>query len=213
PESVHLQADYTYAPSGNFPKRYHETYSLGFYATRYQALMGVLFGSKNQNKHVVLMGHSEGARIAAIVGHHPAVDQVVCLSANPFGRQAGIILEQRLGHRPASDDPLAWDIPQRGQWDTLHDSRSFHAPMINRLLELQKPLFIGYGTLDYGALDNDKLPILFGDAGKSRWLTLRTWEGRGHNFFGRTPEGEIDYADYYWDAVWAEIVTWIRKPA
>ncbi|WP_125916458.1 alpha/beta hydrolase family protein [Hymenobacter coccineus] len=164
---------------------------------------------------VVVGGHSEGSTIAAHLAAVPGlVSRAVYLSGNPLGRLMSMLAEARQAGDTASAtgtfrrwqeavaDPAAADCVG----DDNRNTYSFSTPLLPVLLRAQVPIFVGYGTQDRGVSGDDYLRLEAIRRHKTNF-TFRAYAGREHNFFG-VKDGQVNYDDFYWDAVGAEFLRW-----
>lgn len=216
------------AADGRFRQAYLDRNYLEYYVTATRALLDQLLESKNYSQ-VVLMGHSQGARVAAkVAATHPKVTHLVYLSGNPLGRYDQLIREKReanlLGQ--LSDEEAQEEIEQLyARWRHLHtdpenletgrgDSNktwiSFSASTMDELLGIDIPIFVGYGTRDIVARYCDLLPLHFISAGKDN-LHLKAYPGYDHSFYRKLQDGRVDFEDYAFPKVIDDMKKWLRN--
>ncbi|OGX84536.1 hypothetical protein BEN47_16085 [Hymenobacter lapidarius] len=165
--------------------------------------------------HVVAAGHSQGSTIVAHLAAVPGlVSHAVYLSGNPLGQLMSMLDESR----QREDSVAAVATFRRWQTAVTHpaladcvgdDPRSlfgFGAAPLPVLLRAQVPVFVGYGTRDHGVAGDDFLRLECIRLHKTNF-TFREYTGREHNFFG-FKGGQINYDDFYWDAVGDEFLRW-----
>jgi pimeloyl-ACP methyl ester carboxylesterase len=167
------------------------------------------------NSHVVAAGHSQGSTIVAHLAAVPGlVSHAVYLSGNPLGQLMSILAQSR----QAEDSVAASATFQRWQTAVAHpavadcvgdDPRNmfgFGAALLPVLLRAKVPVFVGYGTRDWGVAGDDYLRLECIRLHKTNF-TFRAYPGREHNFFGFKNE-RIDYDDFYWDRVGDDFLGW-----
>lgn len=177
----------------------------------------------DQNK-VVLLGHSQGSRVATKTAvSTPGVTHLVYLSCSPVGRFFEMIRRERIraGATPEekqakvdnllalwkdiSDHPGALDKTWGDPYPTW---TSFSENLIDDLLRLEIPVFLGFGTEDVACELCDLIPYEFIRAGKTN-LTTQVYPGVEHNFYPLGPDKKPDYTAGKWDQVMRDIFSWI----
>lgn len=172
-------------------------------------------------EHIHVVGHSQGAKIAAVVAaKHPAIASVSLLSFNPFGRFDERVRQERESLK--LEDVSAEEYRKRmGQhyerWrqivadSTNYESGnnawvSFSIDYIPFLLKIESPILVAYGTADLSAENCDLLPLRFIATGKEN-LTLKPYPNWDHNFFDITiPESRPN-----WNLVMKDVLLWMKK--
>jgi len=171
--------------------------------------------------HVVAAGHSQGSTVVAHLAAVPGLlSRAVYLSGNPLGQLMSILAEdQQAGDSVAVAATF-------GRWQTAvahpevadcvgDDPRNmfgFGAAPLSVPLRATVPVWVGYGTRDWGLAGDDYLRLECIRQHKTNF-TFREYAGREHNFFG-FKNGQINYDDFYWDAVGDEFLRWagLLKP-
>ena len=205
---------------GTPPAYYCQHNYLGYYVRRNAAVLRYL---KKQPwvdaRNVTVAGHSEGSSVAAHLAAVPGlVSRAAYLGGNPLGRMLSNLSGARQSE--AAGDTAA--VPQTFRYwravvaapartdctpgDPNRTTYEFSAACLAELLRARVPLFIGYGGRDNAALANDYLRLEAMRLHKTNF-TFRDYPGREHNFFG-FKNGQIDYDDFYWDAVGDEFLRW-----
>lgn len=206
--------------TGLLPTKYCQHNYLEYYVRRNNAVLRYLTRQPwAQADDITAMGHSEGSAIVARMVRHPHhLRRVIYLSGSPLGR----ILTQVSGGRLASDSAGAaylfnrWqqvvavpnEIDCHGDSNRLIYSLSTPSNPLDDLLRSRLPIFIGYGTRDPAAFQNDYLHLEAIRRHKTN-LAFHAYLDVEHNFFGFT-NGEIDYEKGQWDRVARNFLAWIR---
>jgi len=176
---------------------------------------------------IILLGHSQGAHIAAyLAAQNRDIYAVGYFSGNPLGRYSQLINEQRnksksgqltINEAQSNIDSIyiKWESICRGvnknnQVDSDQTWMSFSDVYIDILVALKMPLYIAYGTEDMGGQFCDFLPIYFELANKTNYL-LRPFIGCGHNFEEIMPDGSHNYDKMYWSEAVEEFISWCEK--
>lgn len=170
------------------------------------------------NIHIV--GHSQGAKIAAVVAaEEPSVASVSLLSFNPYGRFDERVRKERESLKLGRVSPEEYrertdQLYERWQ-HIVEDSTNFMAgnnawisfsiDYTPFLLKIEMPVLVAYGTADLSAENCDLLPLKFIRAGKNN-LTLKPYPNWDHNFFD--PNNRESGPN--WDLVMNEVVLWIK---
>lgn len=206
--------------TGLLPAKYCQNNYLTYYVQRNQAVLRYLVRLPwVQANDITAMGHSEGSAIVARMARHPRhLRRIIYLSGSPLGR----ILTQVSGSRIDSDSASAaylfnrWhqviaapnEVDCHGDSNRLVYSLSTPANPLEDLLHSRLPIFIGYGTRDPAALQNDYLQLEAIRRHKTN-LVFHAYLDVEHNFFGFT-KGQLDYEKGQWDRVARDFLTWIR---
>lgn len=208
-------ADSTRTPG--FDKNYLQSNTLENYANRTARVIREILKLNWIDGKVHLVGHSQGAKIAAVVASENAeVKSAALLAFNAFGRYDEKIRKDR--HALKSGQITGEEFQQRiedhyGRWQHIQQNPddfetgnnawvSFSIDYLPYLLKTQIPLWVGYGTEDISAENCDLLPMHFISAGKEN-LELKPYPGWDHNFFdgGGT---------MHWDAVMEDVLRWMK---
>jgi dienelactone hydrolase len=207
--------------TGLLPTKYCQHNYLEYYVARTQSVLRYLVRQPwVQADDITAMGHSEGSAIVARMARHPQhLRRVIYLSGSPLGR----ITTQISGARMESDSVAAaylfnrWrqvvaapsNIDCHGDSNRLIYSLSTPSNPLEDLLHSRLPIFVGYGTRDPAALQNDYLQL---EAVRRRKinLTFNAYLDVEHNFFGFT-KGELDYEKGQWDRVARDFLAWMKS--
>ena len=173
---------------------------------------------------ILLMGHSQGAHIAAHVAYeYPEVAALGYFGGNPLGRFAQFIVEER--YRELRGEATMEETQQRldrryERWRTINRGlavdesgdpdrtwTSFSPNYINKMAALQVPVYVAYGTKDPGGHLCYLLPVYFELAGKTDYRMV-PFPDRGHNFEEFTPEGKSDMDTSKWFEALQGFVAW-----
>ena len=201
------------------------------YVSRANAVINYLVKQKWVDaSNIFVIGHSEGANIAIKLAKNKYVKAIGYLSGNPDGSISKYIKETRIetfSLKRSSKDVQEninqiyenWEKKCQLNLQSKKDKDyylakgwlSFSKSMRNEIINVDIPLFIAYGTEDYGvALGNDLLPIYFMNEGKSNYKMM-PMVGCGHNFEETSPEGVHNYDKMHWDDVMNGFVEWVEK--
>jgi dienelactone hydrolase len=207
--------------TGLLPAKYCQHNYLEYYVRRNKAVLGYLaHQSWVQADDITAMGHSEGSAIVARMARHPHhLRRVIYLSGSPLGR----ITTQISGARMESDSVAAaylfnrWrqvvaapsEIDCHGDSNRLIYSLSTPSNPMEDMLHSRLPIFVGYGTRDPAALQNDYLQLEAIRRRKTN-LTFNAYLNVEHNFFGFT-NGELDYEKGQWDRVARDFLAWMKS--
>lgn len=217
----HLNADYDYVPDTASPRSFSPAYLNANYLENYvdradQVIADLMTKSWVMMDSLILIGHSQGAKIAAVVAAgNKHVACVALLGFNAYGRYDEMVRRERerLKSGQVSDEEYLADMDSLYQrWKdisaTPNDAENGHLnwttfsiDYIPYLMKIQAPVFIGYGTGDLGAANCDLLPLEFISHGKTNY-TLKPYFGMDHNFFD-LKDGESDRKG---EGHWTEVV-------
>jgi pimeloyl-ACP methyl ester carboxylesterase len=211
--------------TGKMPATYTDRNYLEYYVSTTNQVLEVLLAAR-QYERVIVMGHSQGARVAAqVAATNPQVTHLVYLSGNPLGRYDQLIREKReaqlLGLLTDEEAQAAIEALYQ-RWKAVHtnpedldtqygDSNktwtSFSTSTLDEFLSIDLPIFVGYGTRDIVSRYCDLLPLHFIEAGKDN-LELRAYPGYDHSFYRKGPDGRVDFEDYIFPKVVGEALRW-----
>ncbi|RZL14473.1 MAG: hypothetical protein EOO62_05370 [Hymenobacter sp.] len=206
--------------TGLLPTKYCQHNYLEYYVQRNNAVLRYLTRQPwVQADDITAIGHSEGSSIVARMARHPRhLRRVIYLSGSPLGR----ILTQVSGGRLDSDSAAVAFLMKRwqqvvaapGEIDCHGDSNRLIASLstpsnpLEDLLHSRLPIFVGYGTRDPAALQNDYLAL---EAIRRRKANVspHAYLEVEHNFFGFT-NGQLDYKKGQWDRVARDFLAWMK---
>jgi len=206
--------------TGLLPANYCQHNYLEYYVRRNKVVLRYLARQPwVQADDITALGHSEGSAIVARMARHPRhLHRIIYLSGSPLGR----ILTQVSGGRLESDSAAVaylfnrWqqvvaapnEIDCHGDSNRLIYSLSTPSNPMEDLLHSRVPVFIGYGTRDPAALQNDYLQLEAIRRRKTN-LVFHAYLEVEHNFFGFT-KGQLDYEKGQWDRVARDFLAWIK---
>jgi dienelactone hydrolase len=212
---------YTDPKTGQSPATYCQHDYLEYYVARNQQVLRYLARQPWVEAHnISAMGHSAGSTVVARMARHPGpLRRALYLSGNPLGRMLTIVLQDRAAADSASAEsefdywrqvvgaPQAYSC-NTGDSNLTTASFSQSQNPLQDFLHTRIPVFVGYGTRDWGAPAADYLRLETIRAKKVNF-TFRAYPGLEHNFFGFT-NGQIDYDKFNWDRVAHEFFAWIK---
>jgi pimeloyl-ACP methyl ester carboxylesterase len=226
----HLNADYDYVPDTARPDVFSPAYVkanyLEDYVDRADHVMADLMKKPWVLKDsLILIGHSQGAKVAAVVvAGDRHISSVALLGINAFGRYDELVRRERGKLRSGQVAGAAYqaDLDSLYQrWKEINVSpkevaegdlewSSFSINYIPCMLKIDVPIFIGYGTEDPIAENCDLIPLALIRYGKSDY-TLRPYIGMDHNFF-TLKDGVPDRRNgAHWTNVVKDILVWARS--
>lgn len=210
----------------SFKEEYLKNNYLDNYVDRANIVMADLMNKKWIDKNQLhLIGHSQGAKIAAVVASkNKNIATLSLLGFNAFGRFDENIRRERNNFRQnkISGDEYLKNIENHyKKWEHIHQNpddyvngnlswTTFSIDYVPFLLDIEVPIFVGYGTEDISAENGDLLPIIFIENKKTN-LTLKPYIGLEHNFF-EVKNGRPDYqSGNNWNAVVNDILMWMKN--
>lgn len=174
---------------------------------------------------LVVYGHSQGAKIALdIASKNKYVSKLGLSGYSPTGRIDQMIRQAR---KDAENGEITWekadsiiqnnlDFYKRVNKKEYHQERpqyisweSFSKPTINKILKIDIPVYIAYGTKDIIADFCDILPIYFIEHKKNN-LTLKRYPNLEHNFF-KVENGQTNYKKGHWKEVIRAFLDWSKN--
>lgn len=152
---------------------------------------------------IILMGHSQGARIVAEMVQTPVIDKFVYMSASPLGRMfyAGLdstAYNSILYSNDTPDDELEVDFEMGDSYKTWKSYS--YSPMIS-IASTRRPFLIIYGDKDKSCVQCDMFHTL---KWKNENVTIKKYGGLNHNFFDENNQSR-------WKEVIADIDKWINS--
>ncbi len=219
--------------SAQYPRQYLAHNYLEHYVRQVNAVLDfVLKQPWADPRRVVMGGGSEGYHVAIKAAYtNPRITHLIAFSGGLEGRYQSIIRTERSKqysgeYTPEEAQQSVEELQQ--QWveicrDSLNTNAvagdpnrtqySFsHGNNLHYLLNLNIPIWIGYGTADVGSSSNDILPLEFARRGKTN-LTLRAYPAHDHTFFKLTygSEGKVIDKTYNGDAVTKDYFDWLKQ--
>lgn len=214
----------------SYPMRYIENDYFEKYVERGTEVVDFLTKQSWVDKNrLIIVGHSQGARIAAgIAVHNPNVKVIGFLSGDPLGRITQYIRKvrwmERTGKLPAAEAQSKineiynwWKELQTILVEPLTSGQanprtmpSFSKSMINDLVTTFVPIYIAYGTKDINAEYCDLLPIDFIQAGKQNYK-ISPFIGLEHNFMEVDSIGKPIPDRCHWDTVINDFLNWVES--
>lgn len=226
----HLDGDFNYVPDTAKPNIFSPAYLQANYLDNYVAradrvIADLMERSWVKKDSLILIGHSQGAKVAAVVAaENNHIASVALLGFNPFGRYDELVRRER--NKLRSERLTGAEYQARlnslyRRWKAINatprDAASGHLAWttfsidyIPYLLRIDVPIFIGYGTEDPIAENCDLLPLVFISHGKSNY-TLKPYVGLDHNFF-ESRNGMPDHMNgANWLRVIREVLQWCQS--
>jgi dienelactone hydrolase len=213
------------------PQEYYDKSYLDYYVTQANDVINYLVKQKWVDKsRIVIAGHSQGSKVVSKLGAiNKYVTQVIYLSGNPLGRYdqdiRQIRKDQLLGkitdeaaQKEINDLYVRWALINQNANDTHSNGgdtnkawTTFSTPLLDYLLKIDVPIFIGYGTADNTADYCDLLPLDFIRLGKHNY-TLKPYAGYDHNFnkLEYDKAGNKVSSEAHWDDVARDIFEWLK---
>jgi dienelactone hydrolase len=213
-----LEPDYAYRDSsGRFLKQYNDRNLLSYYAPRNLEVINYLQKQTwISTKRLVVVGHSEGATIAAkMASLSPKITHLIYSGGNPLGRMLTIITRERERETDSisfvENNFEYWEQAIAGRIDNSKEITEFSIPPPMTYMEkLNIPVLVTYGSKDIGSapfIDYMRLEMIR----KNKYnFTFKAYIGTEHNFFNLKQNGEIDYDRYNWDNVALDWLKWLR---
>jgi len=215
---------------GEWSDKYLQTHFLSYYTNSLNSVINhVLNKSKKENKKIILIGHSQGARVVTKVANiNNKVTHLVYLSGNPLGRIDESIRRKReavicgqITEQQAHEEILAiyekWNVINKNKnslkvkekEDSNYTWYSFSEYTVDDLLNLTIPIFVGYGTRDITARYCDLLPIDFIRHQKTN-LTHKPYLGYDHSFNKIKADGKPDFNNSIIHNVMKDAINWVE---
>jgi len=233
-EKSKLNNQYCFVTDTNDQQSYSLLYLKNNYADNYirraKEVIKYLHDQKwVDSRKIILFGHSQGTKTAIGASlNNDKVFKVGYSSGNPLGRIDQLIREQR---KLEQENKISPEESQQQiesiyeMWKQINENpdasttefgdpnktwTSFSKPILEDLVNLNKPLYVTYGTKDITASFCDLLPIYFIRA-KNNKLTLRPILGVEHNFFEIGINGRPDYNKGHWQQVMDDFIKWTKE--
>jgi len=199
---------YYLTPDKTIPSQYTDKNYLEYYVSSYAKVLKLL-KKKNGYKKIIVIGHSQGARIAAELLNNKLVSKVVYMSADPLGRVSSMIDTEYTKFKERDDSKIAFyqelllsdkqDSVYYG--DTYRSWRTFSKPSLITLCETSKPVLVVYGDEDRSCPNCyvfHTLPTYYSN------ITVFRYEGYDHNYFD-------DKQQNNWGTVVENISKWLNE--
>jgi pimeloyl-ACP methyl ester carboxylesterase len=223
-----LNEQYNYITDTTNPYSYSVDYLLADYSENYvRRANEVLHFLKKQkwvdNQKLVVMGHSQGARIALeLAASNKNITKLGLFGYNPNGR---IDKSIRFARKTAEKGLITWheaDSMQNAEIDlykmvwnsdsvknhpSLVSWKSFSKSTMSTLAHLKIPVYIAYGSDDITSDLCDLIPIYFVENNKLNYV-LKRYPNLEHNFFPVNEKGTVDYENGKWKEVMNSFVEW-----
>jgi len=175
------------------------------------------------SSNIILLGHSEGSRIAfEVTKRCNAISHLIYLSGNPFGRYMNITQRIRKSQNTESvlekDDAFDYWIKilenknvnnYEDGGDSYNSWFVYAKPYYNKFLKIKKPVFIGYGTKDDVSPFND-LFYFYVLLNERENFFVKAYLGLEHSFF-EVKDDVINHDVSYFDIVIDDILVWLEK--
>lgn len=205
-----------------FPKKYEQNNHLSNYVETANLVLTYLLQQKwVDKKHVCVMGHSEGARIATkLTAINPNVRQLVFLSCSAFGRAYNFTSDLRKKRvSPTIQNQYAKQTMIEVEEELKNGTKAFPYDFLtynplDDLVKMDIPILVMFGTEDTQTPveTNDLIYIEFMKRNK-RNLTMYPLEGLDHNFFRPVfdSQGVEKSKDFEWDKVGKRCMDWLVR--
>jgi pimeloyl-ACP methyl ester carboxylesterase len=218
-----------------FPKKFTDNDNLDYYAWQTDKVINYLVKQGwVDKKKIVVAGHSQGYRVAARAALlNKNVTHLICTSSNPLGLlywsvsgQTEMAIKGRIPMDVAlknindlyaglkdlmMNDRKEMKVPLLG-YTSYKNFMSWMPPSKDDLLQLTIPIFVAYGTDDYGRISNDILPLEFYLRKKFN-LTLKAYKNCDHFFTERVydDKGNVIKTIEHFDELAKEFFDWIEQ--
>ena len=151
---------------------------------------------------IILMGHSQGARIVAEMVHTPLIDKFVYMSASPLGRMFYAGIDSASYNSILYGNNTPEQLEEKFEMgDSYKTWISFsYSPMIS-IASTQKPFLIVYGDMDKSCVQCDMFNTL---TWKNKNITVKKYAGLNHNFADNNNQSS-------WKEVIGDVSNWISS--
>ena len=190
--------------------------NLNYYRKRTIKVIKTLSKEKWFNGEYHIIGHSQGAKITAVVGSNTKPKSVAFLGFNAFGRFDEML--RRTRKEEDQNKLIDRQTNLYNQWEFICQNEkdinsgamnwsSFSIDYTSYLSKIKCPIFIGYGTKDIIAENSDLIPLSLIKS-KKYDFTVQPYLNQDHNFFD-VQNGNIDYSkSNHWNDVISDILDW-----
>ncbi|HVA98258.1 MAG TPA: hypothetical protein VNG53_05130 [Bacteroidia bacterium] len=227
----HLDKSYNYvrdtSQENSYLSDYLKSNYLDNYVQRANQVINYLRHQKWVNKQkLIVAGHSQGAQVAVcIAASNKKVTKLGLFGYDPHNR---IGIEIRQARKDAENGKITWaeaDSITSAQYEfykevqnkdsvqkypSLIGDKSFSQSTLDKLINLNIPIYIAYGSNDIIADFCDLIPLYFIEKHKTNLTRIR-YPNLGHNFFPIDKNGKRDYSRAQWKFVMNQFVTWTLK--
>jgi hypothetical protein len=223
-QPAQLQDDFTYLDpqTDDYPQEFLERNRPDYYTGRNLVVLRQLKAKAwVQAYPLVVAGHGEGSAIAArMAAASDDISHVIYSGGNPLAVDAspaqlsesvadtsyGQLVEyERLSNLQGDSISVATS-------DTVRQLQAETGLLpVHFLDQIRIPVLVVWGSEDVIAPFNELLRKKVKQQKKGNFTFLE-FAGLAHNYFGLTPEGEIDYDTYHWDRIAESWLEWL-KPA
>lgn len=188
---------------GNIPNDYTFNNNLTEYVKSYNLIIDT-FCKLNLNSKCIVMGHSQGARIALELHSNNNIKGIIYLSSDPLGRFASEfdnLQKNDIERYKFYCQALEFgnnDLNCVLRNDTYYTWQSFSKPSLLTMNLVKKPILITYGGQDKSCPNCyifDILPIYFKN------IFVLKYENLDHNYFD-------DKMTRHFDIVYSQIISW-----
>ena len=162
----------------------------------------------NKTPKFLVMGHSQGSRIAIELAKHPNVIGTVYMSSDPLGRLGSVLDEEYSLFEKRNDERYDYylGLVKNGsnstdsvfREDTYNNWKSFAYPSLISISQTKKPLLITFGDLDKNCPNcyvYDLLPSYFSN------IEVIKYKGLDHSYY------DIE-ENSHWDSLYKDIRKW-----
>ena len=216
--------------TGEFLTYYQERNYLEYYVDRADAVLRELT-SKLEFDEIVLIGGSEGARVAASLAHkNELITHLIYYSTEPLGRFYGYIFKERqavLRGEKTEEEASEQIAAQFKKWEEINKAplstaaktgdtnrawTSFSVSCVEEILALDIPVIIAHGTADPGIQNIDYLHLEAIRRQKDN-ITFRAYHQHNHwlNKLTYDEEGKVVSSDYVFDEIYASWLEWVAN--
>ncbi|MBB2951520.1 S9 family peptidase [Sphingobacterium sp. JUb56] len=151
---------------------------------------------------VILMGHSQGARIVAEMAGSKVIDKFVYMSASPIGRLFYADVDSTTYKYILEDKLQKSELEQNfDQGDSYKTWKSFSYSPIVSISQTKKPFLIIYGEEDKSCIQCD---LFYSLSWKNPKIFVKKYQGLNHIFYDSNKKS-------YWYKVSSDLDSWIKN--